>query len=164
MIGDSPAMAQVRAMIERVAPTDARVLITGESGTGKELVAAAIHAGSARRDRPFVRVNCAAIPRDLVESEMFGHERGAFTGATDRRIGRFELAHRGTLLSRRSRRPRRRGAGEAAARDRGEGDRARGRRQADSRRRAHRVGDEQGSGARAWRRAASARICSFVST
>jgi two-component system nitrogen regulation response regulator NtrX len=98
MIGDSPGMAQVRAMIERVAPTDARVLITGESGTGKELVAAAIHAGSGRRDRPFVRVNCAAIPRDLVESEMFGHERGAFTGATDRRIGRFELAHRGTLL------------------------------------------------------------------
>ncbi|MDB4873575.1 MAG: putative NtrC family two-component response regulator [Gemmatimonadetes bacterium] len=98
MIGDSPAMAQVRTMIDRVAPTDARVLITGESGTGKELVAAAIHAGSGRRDRPFVRVNCAAIPRDLVESEMFGHERGAFTGATDRRIGRFELAHRGTLL------------------------------------------------------------------
>ncbi len=98
MIGDSPAMAQVRAMIERVAPSDARVLITGESGTGKELVAAAIHAGSGRRERPFVRVNCAAIPRDLVESEMFGHERGAFTGATDRRIGRFELAHRGTLL------------------------------------------------------------------
>ena len=74
------------------------MLITGESGTGKELVAAAIHAASARRDRPFVRVNCAAIPRDLVESEMFGHERGAFTGATDRRIGRFELAHRGTLF------------------------------------------------------------------
>jgi two-component system nitrogen regulation response regulator NtrX len=98
MIGDSPAMTQVRAMIDRVAPTDARVLITGESGTGKELVAAAIHAASGRRDRPFVRVNCAAIPRDLVESEMFGHERGAFTGATDRRIGRFELAHRGTLL------------------------------------------------------------------
>jgi two-component system nitrogen regulation response regulator NtrX len=98
MIGDSAAMAQVRTMIGRVAPSDARVLITGESGTGKELVAAAIHAGSTRRDRPFVRVNCAAIPRDLVESEMFGHERGAFTGATDRRIGRFELAHRGTLL------------------------------------------------------------------
>ena len=98
MIGDSPAIQQVRAMIERVAPSDARVLITGESGTGKELVAAAIHAGSPRRDRPFVRVNCAAIPRDLVESEMFGHERGAFTGATDRRIGRFELAHRGTLF------------------------------------------------------------------
>ena len=98
MIGDSPAMTQVRALIARVAPSDSRVLITGESGTGKELVAAAIHAGSARRDRPFVRVNCAAIPRDLVESEMFGHERGAFTGATDRRIGRFELAHRGTLF------------------------------------------------------------------
>jgi two-component system nitrogen regulation response regulator NtrX len=98
MIGDSPAMGQVRSLIDRVAPSDARVLITGESGTGKELVAAAIHSGSARRDRPFVRVNCAAIPRDLVESEMFGHERGAFTGATDRRIGRFELAHRGTLF------------------------------------------------------------------
>jgi two-component system nitrogen regulation response regulator NtrX len=98
MIGDSPGMMQVRGMIDRVAPTDARVLITGESGTGKELVAAAIHAASGRRDRPFVRVNCAAIPRDLVESEMFGHERGAFTGATDRRIGRFELAHRGTLF------------------------------------------------------------------
>jgi two-component system nitrogen regulation response regulator NtrX len=98
MIGDSPGMRQVRALIERIAPSDSRVMITGESGTGKELVAAAIHAGSERRDRPFVRVNCAAIPRDLVESEMFGHERGAFTGATDRRIGRFELAHRGTLF------------------------------------------------------------------
>ena len=85
-------------MIGRVAPTDARVLISGESGTGKELVAAAIHAASPRRERAFVRVNCAAIPRDLVESEMFGHERGAFTGATDRRVGRFELAHTGTLL------------------------------------------------------------------
>jgi two-component system, NtrC family, nitrogen regulation response regulator NtrX len=74
------------------------VLITGESGTGKELVAAAIHHASPRRDRPFVRVNCAAIPRDLVESEMFGHERGSFTGATERRIGRFELAHTGTLF------------------------------------------------------------------
>ena len=98
MIGNSPALRRVRDMIARVAPSDARVLITGESGTGKELVAAAIHAGGARKDRPFVRVNCAAIPRDLVESEMFGHERGAFTGATERRIGRFELADRGTLL------------------------------------------------------------------
>jgi two-component system nitrogen regulation response regulator NtrX len=98
MIGDSPAMARVRELIARVAPTDARVLVTGESGTGKELVASAIHLGSARRDRPFVRVNCAAIPRDLVESEMFGHEKGAFTGATERRIGRFELAHTGTLF------------------------------------------------------------------
>lgn len=98
LVGESPAMRAVREMIARVAPTDARVLITGESGTGKELVASAIHAQSPRRDKPFVRVNCAAIPRDLVESEMFGHERGAFTGATDRRIGRFELAHTGTLL------------------------------------------------------------------
>ena len=98
LIGDSPALRTVREMIARVAPTDARVLITGESGTGKELVAAAIHAESARREKPFVRVNCAAIPRDLVESEMFGHERGAFTGASERRLGRFELAHTGTLF------------------------------------------------------------------
>lgn len=98
MVGSSPAMARVRALIERIASSDARVLVMGESGTGKELAAAAIHRLSARRDRPFVRVNCAAIPRDLVESEMFGHERGAFTGAIDRRIGRFELADTGTLL------------------------------------------------------------------
>jgi len=98
LVGDSPALRVVREMIARVAPTDARVLITGESGTGKEIVAAAIHAESARKEKPFVRVNCAAIPRDLVESEMFGHERGSFTGATERRIGRFELAHTGTLF------------------------------------------------------------------
>jgi len=98
MIGESLAMRTLRELLARIAPTDARVLISGESGTGKELAAAAIHHGSTRRDRPFVRVNCAAIPRDLVESEMFGHERGAFTGATERRIGRFELAHRGTLF------------------------------------------------------------------
>lgn len=98
MVGKSGAMTTVRQMIARIAPTDARVLIMGESGTGKELVASAIHDGSARRDKPFVRVNCAAIPRDLVESEMFGHERGAFTGATQTRIGRFELAHHGTLF------------------------------------------------------------------
>ena len=98
MVGSSPEMDTLRALIARVAPTDARVLISGESGTGKELVAAAIHMASARRDRPFVRVNCAAIPRDLVESEMFGHEKGAFTGAQERRIGRFELAHTGTLF------------------------------------------------------------------
>jgi two-component system nitrogen regulation response regulator NtrX len=98
LIGSGPAMQQVRALIARVAPTEARVLVTGESGTGKELVAAAIHAASRRRGRAFVTVNCAAIPRDLVESEMFGHERGAFTGATERRLGRFELAHGGTLF------------------------------------------------------------------
>ena len=98
MVGTSPAMQRLRELIARVAPTDSRVLVSGESGTGKELVAAAIHAGSPRRDQPFIRVNCAALPRDLVESEMFGHERGAFTGASERRIGRFELAHHGTLL------------------------------------------------------------------
>ena len=98
MVGESPAIQKVRDLIARVAMTDSRVLITGESGVGKELVAAAIHGGSARRDRAFVRVNCAAIPRDLVESEMFGHEKGSFTGASERRIGRFELAHTGTLL------------------------------------------------------------------
>jgi two-component system, NtrC family, nitrogen regulation response regulator NtrX len=98
LIGSGPAMQQVAALISRVGPTEARVLITGESGTGKELVAAAIHAASRRRERAFVTVNCAAIPRDLVESEMFGHERGSFTGATERRLGRFELAHGGTLF------------------------------------------------------------------
>jgi len=91
-------MEQLRALIARVAPTEVRVLITGESGTGKELVASAIHRQSARATKPFVCVNSAAIPKDLVESEMFGHERGAFTGATERRVGRFELADRGTLF------------------------------------------------------------------
>ncbi|MEP6507958.1 MAG: sigma-54 dependent transcriptional regulator [Gemmatimonadales bacterium] len=98
MVGDSSQMAAVRELIARVAVTDARVLITGESGTGKELVASAVHDASTRRDKPFIRVNCAAIPRELVESEMFGHERGAFTGATQARVGRFELAHTGTLF------------------------------------------------------------------
>ncbi|MFI5208314.1 MAG: sigma-54-dependent transcriptional regulator [Gemmatimonadales bacterium] len=98
IVGSSPQLAEVRALIAKVAPTEARVLISGESGTGKELVAAAIHAASARADAPFVRVNCAAIPRELVESEMFGHERGSFTGATERRIGRFEQADGGTLF------------------------------------------------------------------
>jgi two-component system nitrogen regulation response regulator NtrX len=98
LVGVSEAMERVRKLINQVAPTDARVLILGESGTGKELVASAIHRRSGRAKGPFVSVNCAAIPRDLVESEMFGHERGAFTGATDRRIGRFELADGGTLF------------------------------------------------------------------
>ncbi len=98
LVGGSPEMERAREIIRRAAPTDARVLITGESGTGKELAAAAIHALSPRSGGPFVRVNSAAIPRDLVESEMFGHERGAFTGATERRRGRFELAHGGTLF------------------------------------------------------------------
>lgn len=98
LVGSSAVMARTRALIEQIAPTDARVLITGESGTGKELAAVALHEHSARADQPFVRVNSAAIPRELVESEMFGHARGAFTGATERRRGRFELADRGTLF------------------------------------------------------------------
>jgi two-component system nitrogen regulation response regulator NtrX len=98
MVGDSAALRQIRQLVAQVAPTDARVLITGESGTGKELVASAIHQASRRAREPFVTVNCAAIPRELVESEMFGHERGAFTGATERRLGRFELADGGTLF------------------------------------------------------------------
>jgi two-component system, NtrC family, nitrogen regulation response regulator NtrX len=98
LVGTSAAMEELRAMIARVAPTESRVLITGESGTGKELVASAIHRQSARATKPFVTVNSAALPRDLVESEMFGHERGAFTGATERRQGRFELADGGTLF------------------------------------------------------------------
>ena len=98
LVGNSRAMEDVRGLIARVAPTESRVLITGESGTGKELVASAIHRQSARGNKPFVTVNSAALPRDLVESEMFGHERGAFTGAAERRLGRFELADGGTLF------------------------------------------------------------------
>jgi two-component system nitrogen regulation response regulator NtrX len=98
LVGRSRAIDRVRTLIRKVAPTDARVLITGESGTGKELAATALHGLSSRAAEPFVRVNSAAIPRDLVESEMFGHERGAFTGATEKRRGRFELADGGTLF------------------------------------------------------------------
>ncbi len=98
MVGVSAPIQHIRQLIAQVAPTDARVLITGESGSGKELVAEAIHRGSRRARDPFVTVNCAAIPRELVESEMFGHERGAFTGAAERRLGRFELADGGTLF------------------------------------------------------------------
>ncbi|MGQ0813752.1 MAG: sigma-54-dependent transcriptional regulator [Gemmatimonadota bacterium] len=98
LIGSSQAMARVRDLIERIANTDARVLITGESGTGKELVAAALHSRSKRADGPFIRVNSAAIPRELIESEMFGHDRGAFSGAHSTHRGKFELADGGTLF------------------------------------------------------------------
>jgi two-component system nitrogen regulation response regulator NtrX len=98
LVGSSRLMQEVRQKIQKIARSEARVLITGESGTGKELAAAAIHALSRREHGPFVRINSAAIPRDLVESEMFGHERGAFTGALERRRGRFELADGGTLF------------------------------------------------------------------
>ena len=98
MIGDSAAMQKLREAIRRAAAFDSRVLIYGENGTGKELVAEALHQQSARRDQPFVKVNCAAIPRELIESELFGHERGAFTGAARRKIGLIEEADGGTLF------------------------------------------------------------------
>ena len=98
VIGNSPALEAVLEQVERVAPTDSTVLIQGETGTGKELIAHAIHNISSRCGRPFVRLNCAAIPLDLLESELFGHEKGAFTGAIAQKIGRFELADKGTLF------------------------------------------------------------------
>ncbi len=98
IVGRSPALQRVLRQVDVVAPTDSGVLIQGETGTGKELVAQAIHNRSARRDRPFIKVNCAAIPSGLLESELFGHEKGAFTGAIMRKPGRFELADKGTLF------------------------------------------------------------------
>src|SRR5262249_27505801 len=98
IIGNSPALESVLAEVERVAPTDSTVLILGETGTGKELIARAIHNISPRCERPFIKLNCAAIPFDLLESELFGHEKGAFTGAIAQKIGRFEMADTGTLF------------------------------------------------------------------
>src|SRR5438067_602087 len=98
IIGESPAIQEVLVKIEQMAPVSATVLIEGESGTGKELVARAIHDLSPRRAKPFIAVNCAAIPDTLLESELFGHEKGAFTGAAERRLGRFELADGGTIF------------------------------------------------------------------
>ncbi len=98
IIGNSPALEFVLAEVERVAPTDSTVLILGETGTGKELIARAIHNISTRCGRPFVKLNCSAIPFDLLESELFGHEKGAFTGAIAQKIGRFEMADSGTLF------------------------------------------------------------------
>ena len=98
ILGASPAVKELLMLIERVAPTEARVLITGENGSGKELVATALHRLSKRSAQPLIEVNCAAIPNELIESELFGHERGAFTGATGQRIGKFELADGGTIF------------------------------------------------------------------
>ncbi len=98
MVGSSPALQKVKQMIERVGPTEARVLITGENGTGKELVAKQLHEMSSRSSKPFVEVNCAAIPSELIESELFGHEKGAFTSANKQRKGKFEQANGGTLF------------------------------------------------------------------
>ena len=98
MVGESVAIKKVREMIDLVAPTDARVLITGDNGTGKELVARWLHEKSQRSGNPFIEVNCAAIPSELIESELFGHEKGAFTSAIKQRIGKFEQANGGTLF------------------------------------------------------------------
>jgi formate hydrogenlyase transcriptional activator len=98
IVGSSQPLFRVLGQVTKVAPSDCTVLVTGESGTGKELVARAIHKRSRRANRPFIRVNCAAIPQTLIASELFGHERGAFTGATERRLGRFELANSGTIF------------------------------------------------------------------
>src|SRR4051794_10685941 len=98
LVGNSEKMREIYALIEQVAPSSASVLITGESGTGKELVARSIHKLSPRKDGPFIAVNCSAIPETLMESELFGHEKGAFTGAASRRQGCFELANKGTIL------------------------------------------------------------------
>ncbi|MHB8880576.1 MAG: sigma-54-dependent transcriptional regulator [Thermodesulfovibrionales bacterium] len=98
IIGESSAMKKVFSLIEKVSATDSTVLILGESGTGKELIATTIHYQSSRKDKPLIKINCAALPEGLVESELFGHERGAFTGAVKRKPGRFELAHGGTIF------------------------------------------------------------------
>jgi formate hydrogenlyase transcriptional activator len=98
IVGNSPVLESVFAQVEQVAPTDSTVLIQGETGTGKELIARAVHNISSRCGRPFIKLNCAAIPFDLLESELFGHENGAFTGAIAQKIGRFELADKGTLF------------------------------------------------------------------
>ncbi len=98
MIGESPAILKIKDTIDKVAPTDARVLVTGENGSGKELVARWLHEKSARSKAPLVEVNCAAIPSELIESELFGHEKGSFTSAVKQRIGKFEQAHGGTLF------------------------------------------------------------------
>ncbi|WP_337865046.1 sigma-54 dependent transcriptional regulator [Ignavibacterium sp.] len=98
ILGRSKAIQKILELIEKVAPLDTRVLITGENGTGKELVARAIHKKSERKDKPFIEVNCAAIPNELIESELFGHEKGSFTGAVSQRIGKFELANKGIIF------------------------------------------------------------------
>ena len=98
LVGQSPAMQEVFAMIQKLAPSSTPVLIAGQSGTGKELVAREIHNGSRRRNGPFIAINTAALPENLIESELFGHEKGAFTGAVERHLGCFEQAHGGTLF------------------------------------------------------------------
>ena len=160
LFGTSPKMEEVKITIEQVADTTATVLIRGESGTGKEVVARMVYAQSARREKPFVKVNCAAIPHELLESELFGYEPGAFTGANRQKLGKFDQANNGTHFPRRNQRDASGVAGQAAAR-------VAGRRVRPPRRQArHRGGrprsgrHQQAAGARRRRRACSARTCS----
>ena len=157
MIGESYAMVKLREQVAMAAPTNGRVLIFGENGTGKELVARNIHAMSRRRTGPFVEVNCAAIPEELIESELFGHVRGAFTGAVADRRGKFEVGPRRHDLPRRDRRHEPEDAGQGAARAAGTGHGGRRRLDADPRRRARACGDQQGSARRRFAPAGSAR-------
>ena len=142
IIGESPALKQSILALQRASGTDATVLLEGESGTGKELFARALHALSPRSDGPFVAINCAAIPDNLLETELFGHEKGAFTGAVARKSGKFELAHRGYSVSRRDRRPSARPAGQDPPRPRRAPLRAGRRHTIAARRRAHRRGHQ----------------------
>ena len=159
LLGRSVAMRELFALLERVAPTDAPVLIEGETGTGKERVARALHARSRRAARPFVVFDCAAVPPTLIEAELFGHEKGAFTGATERRAGRVRARRRRHRVPRRARRAAARAAAEAVARARVERGVPRRRVEADADRRAHRRGDQPRSGRRASARGSSARTC-----
>ena len=141
IVGEDPKLRQVSQQLHRAAATDATVLLEGESGTGKELFARALHALSPRADGPFVAINCAAIPETLLETELFGHEKGAFTGAVARKPGRFEVAHRGHAVPRRDWGSSARASGEDSARARGEAIRARRRHAEPSRRRARGCGN-----------------------
>ena len=157
IVGNSPRMQKIFRTIGMVAPLKTTVLITGESGTGKELIAKALHYQSPRADKPLVTLNCAAIPENLLESELFGHERGSFTGAHARKLGQFELADQGTIFLDEIGELAAVAAGEAAARDRARRVHARRRQAQHPRRRPHHRGDQPRPRAARCARAPSAR-------